>query len=1260
MGAHHASGAWSFGAQSPTQHAGSTSRRWDRQLAWVDALLSLLRPFWLRPLLCMLAALATVLWPSLSVAQTSVSGAINANTRWTLSGSPYLVADNLYVNGGATLTIDPGVVVYMASATRLQVVSGAVVAVGTAAQPIVFQSDKVRQGQAPAAGDWGPWLFTSGTLSASRLEHVRLLHGKGMAIEASSPVLNHVEWQMHQGAALTVDLQSSPSGVGLKASGCDLNGIAVPAGDLTGSVKWSLRGIPYVVSSGRVSVGASPALTSVSPASVERGQTVTLTVNGARLSGMTSPSFDRAGLPLTPFSGGSASQVYLQLQVAADAPLGQAALRMQVDAGELLLPNAITVTPPLPAITALVPTSVLAGAGLSTLTVQGRNFTSASEVLVNGAALPTTWVSAAELRASLPNQTATGTLQIQVRTPDVTPGQYLSSALASLSVQAPVPPSLTVEPTPIALPPDGRPRELTLRLSKADYRDNTIALSLSDTSKASVSPASVTIPAGQTSAKFTVTPGTTAATLSLVADSATLARVSVPVFLTADFRGANTSYAQPVGVVVTVAPGQVTRSVQVGNSLVGVSVGAVLTSAQPQAWPVGSKQVLTVAGRGIASGATVSLEPATGLSLGAVSVAADGSSLQVEIDAAANAPVGVRRVVVKDATGKLLTFADASKAAVQIVAGLPVIDSIEPATVVRGGAINLVVRGRNLQQGRVQILPAEGLAVDAQPDISADGTTLTARVDIAATAATGSRVVQVLTPAGVTTAQALAGNTLTVGQTSRPTVTPVTSAVVGVVVGQASRTPDPQVRQLGAGLVGVMSGTGVSSVTPRTGVIGNDVVVQVAGSGLNAVNAVSFVPADGLTVLSGPTPSADGKQLSFTVRVDAAAALGLRRLMLKNATGLPVTFSRPEDGAFLVSAPIPELVSVSPAIVVSGQSAVRMTVRGRNLTNTSAVRVVPAEGMTVSGPFEVSADGTTLGFTMSASAGAVSGPRALVVTSPAGESTTTLLAGNMVRVAAQLGNTYEAITAPMVGVVVGSANVRRDPVDGTLMSRVVGVQLGAAQPAADPLFRGAFSLPVGVSRGPVAQSISPRGFLQGSNGTVTVQGKSLDSVTSVSIKPDTGILLGTPTVSADLGSLSVSISVAPDAPLVSRELKLITANGPIVFADAGTSRTIGIGKLPTLTSISPILIEQGKGVTMVLRGKDLAGVVGVTFAPADGLNASPAMSWATDALGELLTITVSAESAASLGERALILQVPGGQTTSTLSPANTLKVIAPQ
>jgi len=220
--------------------------------------------------------------------------------------------------------------------------------------------------------------------------------------------------------------------------------------------------------------------------------------------------------------------------------------------------------------------------------------------------------------------------------------------------------------------------------------------------------------------------------------------------------------------------------------------------------------------------------------------------------------------------------------------------------------------------------------------------------------------------------------------------------------------------------------------------------------------------------------------------------------------------------------------------------------------------------------------------------------------------------------------------------------------------------VGSATPAVDPRKYISASAVVGVVSGSFAQAIEPRGWLQGSNGDLVVTGRGLGAVTSVALKPDTGVLLGTPQASADQSTLSISVSVAPDAPLVQRELRLQTASGQLVFTDASVNRIIGIGKLPTITSMSPILIEQGKGVTLSVRGTDLQGVTSATFEPASGLSASPQLSWVKDALGELLTISVSADQAAALGNRALVLRVPGGQTSSVAVPANTLKVITPQ
>ena len=40
---------------------------------------------------------------------TDVSGEISQDTTWTLSGSPYIITGDVTVNGGYTLTIEPGV-----------------------------------------------------------------------------------------------------------------------------------------------------------------------------------------------------------------------------------------------------------------------------------------------------------------------------------------------------------------------------------------------------------------------------------------------------------------------------------------------------------------------------------------------------------------------------------------------------------------------------------------------------------------------------------------------------------------------------------------------------------------------------------------------------------------------------------------------------------------------------------------------------------------------------------------------------------------------------------------------------------------------------------------------------------------------------------------------------------------------------------------------------------------------------------------------
>src|SRR5690348_12373674 len=92
-------------------------------------------------------------------AQTNVSGFINANTTWTVAGSPYIVVGNVLVSHGYTLTIQPGVVVKFNSAKTLQI-DGELIANGTAQNRITFTSNSTT----PAAGDWGQIQFSDSSV----------------------------------------------------------------------------------------------------------------------------------------------------------------------------------------------------------------------------------------------------------------------------------------------------------------------------------------------------------------------------------------------------------------------------------------------------------------------------------------------------------------------------------------------------------------------------------------------------------------------------------------------------------------------------------------------------------------------------------------------------------------------------------------------------------------------------------------------------------------------------------------------------------------------------------------------------------------------------------------------------------------------------------------------------------------------------------------------------------------------------------------
>jgi len=109
---------------------------------------------------------------------------------------------------------------------------------------------------------------------------------------------------------------------------------------------------------------------------------------------------------------------------------------------------AFTIANPAPSVVSVSPSSVTAGAAAFTVTVNGSGFVNASVVRWNGATRPTTFVSGAQLQASITTAdvAAAGTAQVSVASP--APGGGTSGNLA-FTVENPVPTVTSLSPSTV-------------------------------------------------------------------------------------------------------------------------------------------------------------------------------------------------------------------------------------------------------------------------------------------------------------------------------------------------------------------------------------------------------------------------------------------------------------------------------------------------------------------------------------------------------------------------------------------------------------------------------------------------------------------------------------------------------------------------------------------------------------------------------------------------------------------------------------------
>ncbi|MEM3596861.1 MAG: NosD domain-containing protein [Candidatus Bathyarchaeia archaeon] len=112
---------------------------------------------------------------------TYVEGPITRDTLWTLLDSPIIIANNVTVYPGVTLTIEPGVEVKFGGPFSL-FVYGKLSAVGTFEKPIIFTSNKDQKG----VGNWESIIFKGA--EKSTLKYCLVAGGKDAIVIENSNV----------------------------------------------------------------------------------------------------------------------------------------------------------------------------------------------------------------------------------------------------------------------------------------------------------------------------------------------------------------------------------------------------------------------------------------------------------------------------------------------------------------------------------------------------------------------------------------------------------------------------------------------------------------------------------------------------------------------------------------------------------------------------------------------------------------------------------------------------------------------------------------------------------------------------------------------------------------------------------------------------------------------------------------------------------------------------------------------------------------
>ena len=480
-------------------------------------------------------------------------------------------------------------------------------------------------------------------------------------------------------------------------------------------------------------------------------------------------------------------------------------------------------------------------------------------------------------------------------------------------------------------------------------------------------------------------------------------------------KNVNALTAAPVGIVLTppaTEPELMSNTVR--NTPIHIVLGSAIELVSPTAAEIGANVQFIVRGYGLANVDEVQFFPEDGIIINDFVVSPDGNSVTVDANIVEQAPLILRNLNLL-VQGQPIKSLRAESNRVVVTTRQPAIDSISRNFVLNNNLPQRhIIRGNNFNRVEsVTIEPPEGIEVSID-SIAEDGRAIAVNISAAESAITGPRVVIVKTASGQTQSIASPVNTLNIvselGRSVNAIVAPllgveltgtgeppveqnisIASPLLGVEIEFTDSTTITENLELTSQPLGVILAASPLTLTPNVAFVDSTVTLNVretntaVGSDLASVNDIQILPDEGITVNSF-TLSGDSTSLAIDLTVQNNAEATLRQLVLNTAEG-PLEFGQAQADRLQIVGSLPVIESVTP-IQETPQKVINMIIRGENFTSATDIRVVPEDENILFGPPKVNAQGTEITVNMFTGNNTEPGPKAIVVTTLAGDSTT--------------------------------------------------------------------------------------------------------------------------------------------------------------------------------------------------------------------------------------------------------------------------------